>query len=135
MKELQVEATLENYEQVSAFVEQELEQRDCPMKVQLQVGMAVEELYGNIANYAYNPEVGPATIQVEVTEDPLCVIITFLDQGKPYDPLKHEDPDVTLSLDEREVGGLGIFMVKKTMDDVKYEYVDGKNILTIRKNW
>ena len=135
MKELQVEATLENYGQVSAFVEEELEQRDCPMKVQLQVGMAVEELYGNIANYAYNPEVGPATIQVEVTEDPLCVVITFLDQGKPYDPLKHEDPDVTLSLDEREVGGLGIFMVKKTMDDVKYEYVDGKNILTIRKNW
>lgn len=135
MKELQVEATLENYEQVSAFVEEELEQRSCPMKVQLQVGMAVEELYGNIANYAYNPEVGPATIQVEVTEDPLCVIITFLDQGKPYDPLKHEDPDVTLSLDEREIGGLGIFMVKKTMDDVKYEYVDGKNILTIRKNW
>lgn len=135
MKELQVEATLENYGQVSAFVEEELAQRDCPMKVQLQVGMAVEELYGNIANYAYNPEVGPATIQVEVTEDPLCVVITFLDQGKPYDPLKHEDPDVTLSLDEREVGGLGIFMVKKTMDDVKYEYVDGKNILTIRKNW
>ncbi len=135
MKELQVQATLENYEQVSAFVEAELEQLDCPLPVQLQVGMAVEELYGNIANYAYNPEVGPATIQVEVTENPLCVIITFLDQGKPYDPLKHEDPDITLSLDEREVGGLGIFMVKKTMDDVKYEYVDGKNILTIRKTW
>ena len=135
MKELQVQATLENYEQVSAFVEAELEQLDCPLPVQLQVGMAVEELYGNIANYAYNPEVGPATIQVEVTENPLCVIITVLDQGKPYDPLKHEDPDITLSLDEREVGGLGIFMVKKTMDDVKYEYVDGKNILTIRKTW
>ena len=135
MKELQVQATLENYEQVSAFVEAELEQLDCPLPVQLQVGMAVEELYGNIANYAYNPEVGPATIQVEVTENPLCVIITFLDQGKPYDPLKHEDPDITLSLDEREVGGLGIFMVKKTMDDVKYEYVDGTNILTIRKTW
>ena len=135
MKELQVQATLKNYEQVSAFVEAELEQLDCPLPVQLQVGMAVEELYGNIANYAYNPEVGPATIQVEVTENPLCVIITFLDQGKPYDPLKHEDPDITLSLDEREVGGLGIFMVKKTMDDVKYEYVDGKNILTIRKTW
>ena len=135
MKELQVQATLENYEQVRAFVEEELEQRNCPMEVQLQVGMAVEELYSNIANYAYDPEVGPATIQVEVTEDPLCVIITFLDQGKPYDPLKHEDPDITLSLDEREIGGLGIFMVKKTMDDVKYEYVDGKNILTIRKTW
>ena len=135
MKELQVQATLENYEQVSAFVEAELAQRNCPMKVQMKVGIAVEELYSNIANYAYNPEVGPATIQVEVTEDPLCVIITFLDQGKPYDPLKHEDPDITLSLDEREAGGLGIFMVKQTMDDVQYRYENGKNILTIRKTW
>ena len=135
MNELNLSATLENLDQVTAFVEEKLESCGCPMKIQMQVAIAVEEIYVNIAHYAYNPEVGPATIRVEVPEDPLEVVITFMDRGKPYDPLAKEDPDVSLSAEERDVGGLGIFMVKQTMDDIRYEYADGRNILKIRKRW
>lgn len=135
MNELNLSATLENLDQVTAFVEEKLEACGCPMKIQMQVAIAVEEIYVNIAHYAYNPEVGPATIRVEVPEDPLEVVITFMDRGKPYDPLAKEDPDVSLSAEERDVGGLGIFMVKQTMDDIRYEYADGRNILKIRKRW
>ncbi len=73
------------------------------------------------------------TLRVEVSENPASVAITFTDQGIPYNPLAKEDPDVALSADERQIGGLGIFMVKKSMDGMDYEYRDGKNILTIRK--
>lgn len=104
------------------------------MKVQMQVDIAIDELFSNIAHYAYNPETGSATVQVEVTEDPLAVVITFIDHGTPYDPLAKEDPNTKLSAEERQIGGLGIYMVKKTMDDVSYEYKDGRNILKIKKN-
>lgn len=133
MKELNVEATIENVPKVTEFVDNELESLDCPMKAQAQIDVAIDELFSNIAKYAYNPEVGPATVRVEVEDDPLSVIVTFIDNGTPYDPLNQEDPDTTLSLDERGVGGLGVLLVKKTMDDVNYEYKDGKNILSIKK--
>ena len=132
--ELTVDATVGNIEKVTAFVNGKLEAHGCPLKAQKQIDLAIDELFGNIASYAYNPDVGPATVRVEVEKDPLSVIVTFIDRGKPYDPLKHSDPDVTLSAEEREIGGLGIFLVKKTMDDVSYEYKDGQNILTIRKS-
>lgn len=134
MKELTLDATIENVAVVTAFVDEQLEQLDCPMKTQFQVDVAIDELFGNIAHYAYNPEVGAATVRVEVTEKPLAVVITFIDNGVPYDPLAKADPDVTLPAEEREIGGLGIYMVKKSMDDVSYEYKDGKNILRIKKN-
>lgn len=133
MKELTIDATIENIASVTAFVDRQLEQLDCPVKTQMQVDMAIDELFSNIANYAYNPEIGVATVRVEVTDDPLAVVITFIDNGVPYDPLAKADPDITLSVEEREIGGLGIYMVKKTMDDVSYEYRDGKNILRIKK--
>lgn len=134
MKELTIDATIKNIEQVTAFVDEQLRVLDCPMKTQVQIDIAIDELFGNIARYAYNPEVGSATVRVEVCEDPVSVVITFIDNGMPYDPLAKEDPDVTLSLEERGIGGLGIYMVKKTMDDIVYEYKDGKNILKIKKN-
>ena len=133
MHELNISATVENLDVVMGFVEEHLEEYGCPMKAQMQVALAVEEIYVNIAHYAYNPDVGPATIRVEVHEEPLEVVITFMDKGKPYDPLAKEDPDITLSIEERDIGGLGIFLVKQTMDDVHYEYSDGSNILTIIK--
>ena len=133
MAELTLQASVEKLDEVLAFVEENLEKNECPMKVLMQVQIAVEEIFVNIAHYAYDFGPGTATIRVEVGGDPLQVIITFIDQGIPYDPLKKEDPDVTLSAEERKIGGLGIFMVKKSMDDVKYEYTDGKNILTICK--
>lgn len=133
MKEMEIEATLENFEEVQAFVDEELERLGCSMETQIQIDIAVEEIFVNIAHYAYNPDVGKATIRVEITEDPLSVVLTFMDNGIPYDPLAKQDPDVTLPPEERQIGGLGIYMVKESMDDVKYEYRDGKNILTICK--
>ena len=134
MKELTIDATVENIEKVTDFVNEQLEAFDCPLKAQTQIDIAIDELLSNIARYAYNPDVGPATVQVETRENPLSVVITFIDNGKPYDPLAKIDPDVTLSADERDIGGLGIFLVKKTMDNVSYEYKNGQNILTIKKN-
>ena len=133
MKELTIAATVENIDVVTDFVNEQLEAMDCPMNAQLQIDIAIDELFGNIANYAYNPEIGQATVRVEVAEDTLAVIITFIDNGVPYDPLKKEDPDITLSAEEREIGGLGIYMVKQNMDDISYEYKGGQNILSIKK--
>ena len=133
MKELNIAATVENIETVTDFVNEQLEALDCPMKAQMQIDIAIDELFGNIAHYAYNPDVGDATVRVEVIEDPLAVVITFIDKGVPYDPLAKADPNTTLSAEEREIGGLGIFMVKKTMDDIIYEYKEGQNILKIKK--
>ena len=129
MHELTIPATVENIEKVTDFVNEKLEQINCPMKAQMQIDIAIDELFGNIAHYAYNPKTGPATVRVEVTEAPISVIITFIDCGVPYDPLKKDDPDITLSAEERE-----IFMVKQTMDEITYEYRDGQNILRIRKD-
>ena len=134
MKELNIAATVENIATVTDFVNEQLEALDCPMKVQMQIDIAIDELFGNIAQYAYNPETGDATVRVEVIEEPLSVVITFIDNGVPYDPLAKADPDTTLSAEEREIGGLGIYMVKKSMDDITYEYKDGQNILKIKKN-
>lgn len=134
MKELTIDAAVENIAEVTAFVDSELEALDCPMKVQMQIDIAIDELFGNIAHYAYHPEVGPATVRVEVLENPLSVVITFIDNGVPYDPLKTKEPDITLSAEERMIGGLGIYMVKKTMDDIAYEYREGQNILRIKKS-
>lgn len=134
MKELTIDAAVENIAEVTAFVDSELEALDCPVKVQMQIDIAIDELFGNIAHYAYHPEVGPATVRVEVLENPLSVVITFIDNGGPYDPLKTKEPDITLSAEERMIGGLGIYMVKKTMDDIAYEYREGQNILRIKKS-
>ena len=134
MKELTIAATVENIETVTNFVNEQLEALDCPIKAQMQIAIAIDELFGNIAHYAYNPEIGQATVRVEVVEEPLSVVITFIDNGVPYDPLAKADPDTTLSAEERDIGGLGIYMVKKSMDDIAYEYKDGHNILKIKKN-
>ncbi len=133
MKELTVEAITENIDVVTDFVNEQLLQAGCPPKTMSRIDIAIDELFGNIANYAYHPGVGPATVRVELKHDPLSVVITFIDRGIPYDPLKNEDPDVTLSAEERKIGGLGIYMVKKSMDGIRYEYKDGQNILIIEK--
>lgn len=135
MKEITLDATVDNIEKVTDFVNGQLENCGCPLKAQMQIDIAIDELFGNIAHYAYHPDVGPATVRVEVIKDQPAVVITFLDRGIPYDPLKKEDPDVSLSAQERTAGGLGIFLVKKSMDDILYEYKDGQNILKIRKNF
>ena len=132
--ELDIEATKENLPKVMEFVGRKLEAVDCPPKAGMQIDIAVEEIFTNIVNYAYAPGKGSAKVRVDVTDHPVTVSITFIDNGKPYDPLAKEDPDITLSAEERQIGGLGIFMTKQVMDDVIYEYKDGRNILTLKKN-
>ncbi len=133
MNKMTVEAIIENIPEVTAFVESKLEEIDCPPKIQNQIDIAIDELFSNIAKYAYTPDTGPATVKVEVEKDPLAVIITFIDHGQPYDPLTSENPNLSLPAEKREIGGLGIYLVKKTMDDIDYEYKNGQNILRIKK--
>lgn len=134
MREKTVQATLESLDEVMAFVEEQMEVYHCSMKMQMQIAVAVEEIYVNIASYAYREQKGNARIRVQSGGEPLQIIITFEDDGIPYNPLLKEDPDITLSAEERKIGGLGIYIVKKSMDQVEYHYQNGKNILTIRKD-
>jgi len=132
--ELKVTALIENLSEVMTFIEQNLEESDCPIKAQMQIAVAAEEIYVNIAHYAYAPGTGEATVRLEITDDP-SVRLTFIDSGVPFDPLKKPDPDVTLAAEDRQIGGLGIYMTKKTMDDVIYQYKDGQNVLTLVKKF
>ena len=135
MSVLKLEAKTENLSQVISFIDEILEANDCPIKIQFQIDVAVEEIFVNIANYAYAPGEGDAEIDAEVLPGSRNLRVTFKDSGMPYDPLKKQDPDVTLGIEDRQIGGLGIYMVKKSMDKVDYEYKDGQNILTIYKDF
>ena len=131
--EIEIKALTENLQELISFVDGHLEDMGVSMKAQMQIDIAVEELFVNIAHYAYAPDVGEVVISVAKDKEKNQISITFADSGKPYNPLEKPDPDVTLSAEERSIGGLGIFMVKKSMDDMRYEYKDGQNILTITK--
>lgn len=142
MKVFECEATIENFDKVTAFVEEELENNEVDMKSSMQLTIALEEIYVNIAHYAYsktdadgnvipNTGTGPMKLSLDVSSEQ--VLMTFEDKGIPYNPLEKADPDITLSAEERDIGGLGIYMVKQSMDDVVYEHRDGKNILTLVK--
>ena len=133
MKEWRGKAALENIPAVTAFIDEQLEALDCPMKAQMQIDVAIDELFGNIAHYAYGGESGDATVRFGFDEDSRMVSIAFIDGGVPFNPLEQADPDVTLSAAERSIGGLGIFMVKKSMDQVAYRYENGCNVLIIYK--
>ena len=126
-------AAISDIPAVTEFVEAELEKLDCPMKSAIQINVAIDELMSNIVKYGYVKQPGPVTVSVIARGDPRGVCIRFEDEGIPYNPLNKEDPDVSLSVEERGIGGLGIFLVKKTMDDIKYAYDNGKNILSITK--
>lgn len=131
--ELTLPATKENLAKVTDFIEALLDEAGCPLKTKMQISIAVEEIYVNIANYAYAPGTGDVTVTFETAGNPRTATMRFIDSGIPYDPLAKKDPDVTRSAEEREIGGLGVFIVKKTMDDIYYEYKDGRNILTMKK--
>ena len=134
MTELTLLAKIENISNVTAFIDEQLEACDCAIKAQLQIDVAIDELFGNIARYAYGDAEGEATVRFEFKPAERMAVITFIDGGMPFDPLEKDDPDVTLSIEQREVGGLGIFLVKKTMDKLTYRYEDGKNILSLYKH-
>ncbi len=135
MKEFKIEAITENLHAVLEFIDRELKLVGCPMKIQMQIEIAAEEIFVNIAGYAYTGKSGLAVVRVELHPEQPSIDITFIDHGVPYNPLAKADPDITLSAEDRQIGGLGIFMVKKSMDEVKYNHLDGCNILTIKKGW
>lgn len=133
MGELTLPAVREKIPAVIDFVNRELESLGYPVKTEAQIDIAIDELYSNIVSYGYDEGRGEVTVRLETEREPRAVTIAFVDSGRPFNPLERTDPDVTLPARERKAGGLGIYMVKKSMDDVRYEYRDGKNILTVRK--
>ncbi len=134
MQEITVKAAVDSLPVVTDFINEQLEALHCSMKVQNQIGIALDELFGNIAHYAYPDGEGEAVVSLEASDTSPCIVtITLSDWGVPYNPLEKSDPDITLSAEDREIGGLGIFLSKKLMDDLKYEYKDQKNILRITK--
>ena len=110
-----------------------LNEQDCPKREKHQICVVIDEIFSNIVNYSYVPEVGDVDIEIKVEQNPTAVSVRFSDGGKKFNPLEVSDPDVSLSAEERDVGGLGIMMVKKLMDGVSYEYKEQKNVLSIKK--
>ncbi len=132
MVQQKFDATLESITQAIQFVDEQLEAADCSLRSQMQIDVALDEILSNIVHYAYPGSTGSFTLELEIADG--TASITFIDQGIPYNPLEKTDPDVTLSAEERDVGGLGIFLVKKSMDHMEYSHKDGCNVLTIRRS-
>lgn len=122
-------ATDESLQKAMQTVEEQLEEAGCSPKNQMKIMVALEELFVNVAHYAYDGEEGQVTLNLDIDGD--TMVLKLKDSGKPFNPLDKEDPDITLDAGERQIGGLGIFMVKKTMDDFTYNYEDGQNVVTI----
>lgn len=135
MREMTLSAIVDNIGVVTGFINAELARMGCPGKTVCQIDIAIDELFGNIARYGYGPEAGPVTVRFEASDAPRGAIITFIDRGIPYNPLSAKAPDVTLGARERPIGGLGVYMVKKSMDGVDYAYEGGCNRLSIRKHF
>ena len=135
MKERMVDAKLESIPEIQAFVRAELEAMDCPEETQKQLFVVVDEVFTNIASYAYADGEGGVTVRLEAESEPRAAVLSFLDSGIPFDPLTMKSPDTSLKARERKIGGLGIFMVRKLTDEVSYAYSDGKNILRTVKRF
>lgn len=133
-REYPLTATLESLDDVLAFIKEGLAGTGCSQEDQALIFIAAEEIYVNIAHYAYGEAKGPAIVRTTIRENPLRLVLEFEDGGVPYNPLDKEDPDITLDAEARSVGGLGIFMVKEIMDALCYRYERGKNILTMEKH-
>lgn len=133
MEKLTIDAKIENLPAVTQFVTDALESRNCSLKIIMQIELVIEEIFVNIANYAYKNNSGIATVYRNFEDNPAALNLIFMDSGEKYNPLQHEDPDINLSAEDREIGGLGIFLVKKNVDEISYKYEDGQNILSIKK--
>ncbi len=133
MHKLILTAKIENLNKVFDFLDAQLSSLAYNMKAKLQLELSIEEAYVNISKYAYTSDKGEVEILSSVDEDPLQITVQFVDSGIPYNPLKTEDPDLFTDTEEKELGGLGIFLIKKNVDNIKYKYHNGKNILTLQK--
>lgn len=132
-KRIDVDGTRENVEIVTEFIVNNLRESQIDRKIIAQISVAIDELYSNIAQYAYGDQIGKVTVLVEVSNG--SIAITFADSGKQFNPLDVDNPDITLDADERGIGGLGIFIVRQTMDDITYAYENGMNVLKITKSF
>lgn len=133
-EELVIKAVVENLDSVNSFIHKAIEQFEVSKRTLMQLDLVVEEIFVNIANYAYAPNIGSAKILLNIDTDPVSVSLTFIDSGMPYNPLKRTDPDVNLSAEARKIGGLGVFLTKNLVNDISYQYIDGQNILKIKKH-
>ena len=133
MTEQTFPAKTESLPDILGFVEETLDSYECPMKLQMALCVAIEEVFVNIAHYAYGDGEGDVSLGMNFDDASRTVTFRMTDKGIPFDPLKKPDPDITLSAEDRDVGGLGIFITKKTMDQVTYTYENGQNILTMIK--
>lgn len=135
MKKLTVEAVPENVDAVIDFIGEVLDHSGCGFSDKMAINVAADEIFANIAHYAYSGQTGDVDVSIAVTDEPRTAKIVFSDSGVPFDPLSAAEPDAVQSIDECEIGGMGIHIVKKTMDAVDYRYADGRNILTIAKRF
>lgn len=133
MKELNLQASDETLYTVLDAIRETLKESGCSEDLTTTILIAAEEVYVNIAHYAYGGEPGKAVVEMGLKPDPMKIRMVFKDRGIPYNPLEKEDPDIDALEEEREIGGLGIFMVKEIMDRVEYRYENGQNILMIEK--
>ncbi len=135
MKEITLEADIKNLIKVTSFVNEELRKVEANAKTIASIDIILDEVFSNIAYYAYKEreEKGDVTVKMDFVEDNKAVVLSFIDDGIPYNPLEKEEPDITLSAMKRAIGGLGILIVKKSVDDIKYEYKNNKNILKLKK--
>ena len=134
MHKLDIQAAVDNLPVVTEFIEKHLAPAGCSVRTRNEILIAAEEIFVNIASYAYSPDTGNVIIGIGLEHDPLTAVVTFADRGIPYDPTAKADPDISLPASEREIGGLGIFMTRKIMDEVTYEHINGCNVLTLRKH-
>lgn len=130
---IKLPAEIENIAKVTDFVEEKISSSGFPAKFISQINIVIDEIVGNISNYAYTPENGSVEVYLSISENPHAITLSFIDCGVAYNPLERTDPDVTLPESQRQIGGLGILMVKNIVDDISYQRVDDENILTITK--
>ena len=135
MATLTVPAQTEQVDKLQELLHGQLDETDCPMGMVLQLELVVEEAFVNIATHAYSKPGGTAVFSCEVDKDEKLIMLRFQDWGIPFNPLARPDPDTTLKAEERKIGGLGIYLIKKTMDRCEYAYEDGSNILTVYKRF
>lgn len=129
-----LDAVLKNLPAVMAFVDAPLAELQCSPKVKNNIELSAEEIFVNIVQYAYPSGEGTVVVERRVETAPPTLWLTFRDHGTPYDPLQHPTPDLEAKLEERPIGGLGIYLVRSLVDEVRYEYLDGQNVLTIKKH-
>ena len=133
MLEITVDASVDQVRQITDLADLQLAETGCSARTKMQIDIAIDEIFSNIARYAYAPKTGSATVRFSYDEADKAVSITFIDSGVPFNPLERSAPDTHVPLERRSIGGLGIHLVRKTMDGMEYEHKGGKNILTIRK--